>query len=214
MTVTRLQYLQRGGVRVYVDGEAIAVVDDTDVDTLALRRGCVLDEAALEQLHRHAAGFEARRRAAGSLARRNFSQKELHRHLTKKGVDDEAAQQAVQHYVQRGVVDDAAYAVRQAEKLQQKGYGRRRIAAELQRRGIDRALRERALEDLAPDREVIALHLERKLARVDWADRAQRDRARRALVQLGFEHGDISALLRGITAYESDYETEFEGESP
>lgn len=212
MTVTRLQYLPRGGVRVYLDGEAAAVVDDADIDTLQLRRDCEVDEQALQQLQSLAMQFEARRRAAGSLARRSFSQKELHRRLTEKGIESEAARQAVEHYVQRGVVDDASYAMHQAARLQHKGYGRRRIAQELGRRGIDRELRERALEQLAPDREVIHIHLQRKLARVDWADRAQRDRAARALAALGFAHEDIAALLRRLSSEDLFCEDSFEEE--
>ncbi len=109
--------------------------------------------------------------------------------LDSRGIAGEAADAVLVELRETGYVDDARYARRFAEdKLALQGWGRERIAGDLERRGIALELIEAALADRGRDTELAAattLLAERFPPRLD-GDR-ERDRAWRLLVRRGYE---------------------------
>ena len=68
--------------------------------------------------------------------------------LTEKGVADADAEEVADWLCGLGVVNDERFAGLIVRHYAAKGYGERRIREELYRRGIDRELRDAALEEL------------------------------------------------------------------
>lgn len=91
---------------------------------------------------------EAKARALKILERRDVSRKMLLDKLTEKGVADADAEDVADWLCGLGVVNDERFAGLIVRHYAAKGYGERRIREELYRRGIDRELRDAALEEL------------------------------------------------------------------
>jgi regulatory protein len=89
------------------------------------------------------------------LGRRDHFRSELADKLRRKGFDDEATERALARLVELDLIDDERLAGRFAElRAVDSGWGPRRLAAELRRRGVDRHLADRAsrLSDELVDR--------------------------------------------------------------
>ena len=194
--ITKLIYLRNGGLRVVVDGQALCVIDAADWGAFCLTKGDALEQDKEAQLLACAQKFEARKRAAASLACQAYSAKGLERRLRQKGISQQAAQEAVEHYQGLGYVQDARYAVDLAQKLHEtRCYGRRRIEQELRAKGVQQQQAREALSLLPPDEQALRRCLEKKHRAVDWEDPAQRARAVRALLRYGYTYEQIAAAV-------------------
>lgn len=94
----------------------------------------------------------AKRAAMDGIQRRRYTVYELTQKLIKKGFSPDLAEAACRYYEEIGYLDDAHYAVcfvKDAIRL--RGYGYRRIADDLQRRGVRRELIDAAYFPLDPD---------------------------------------------------------------
>ena len=78
-------------------------------------------------------------RAIGLLARREHSRRELARKLVAKGVEPEAAREAVETLSGKGWQDDARFAQTLVRTRAAGGYGPLRVRMELEQHGVDTA---------------------------------------------------------------------------
>ena len=115
--ITKLTYLRNGGLRVFVDGQALCVIDAADWGAFGLSKGDALSGESGEALQQCAQRFEARKRAAASLACQAYSAKGLERRLRQKGTPAQAAQEAVEHYRSLGYLEDGVFAQNLAQRL-------------------------------------------------------------------------------------------------
>jgi regulatory protein len=122
---------------VEVDGRPALVLSLDGIERLGLAEGQLWDPRS-EVAVREGTVLEAFDRAARSLALRDRSSSSLARLLTRKGIDREAAQAAIERLRAAGFIDDEAYARRFARSRAASGVARGRIAAELFREGISR----------------------------------------------------------------------------
>lgn len=87
--------------------------------------------------------------------------------LRRRGVPDEAAAAVLTRFTEVGLIDDATFANAWVETRHHgKGLGRRALAAELGRRGVDREDIQAAVAQLSPDTELATARalVQRKLA--------------------------------------------------
>ncbi len=94
----------------------------------------------------------AKRAAMDGITRRKYTVYELTQKLIQKGFSEELASEACHYYEELGYLDDTHYAVcfiKDAIRL--KGYGYRRIAEDLYRRGVRREIVEDVYPPLDPD---------------------------------------------------------------
>ena len=138
------------------------------------------------------------------LERRDLSRRELVKRLVEKDETPEAAEAAAARMEELGFIDDARYAPRVAQYGARKGWGRRRIEAELLHRGIDRALCAEALETLPPPDDALDRLLCQRLRGAEISDRAALKKATDALQRRGFSWGDIEAAVRRYKEAESE----------
>jgi len=134
------------------------------------------------------------------LARRDFFAEELRQRLIRRGFDPDDAALAVARCVERGLVDDERLARRFVElRAVARGWGPRRLVAELRRRGVERELAERAAR-LAPDlgAEAVRVALNRVEGRFEpdwWVLPEGRARMLSSLVNRGFDAEEARAAV-------------------
>jgi regulatory protein len=143
---------------------------------------------------------KAARLAAGSLlARRAWTRAELTARLRRRGAPPAVATTVVDDLVERGYVDDAAFACHWVTTRAARGYGAARLRAELRARGVAAPLIDAALASL--DR-AGQLDEARRLARrrLPGLKRAAPEKAaprlRDYLLRRGFAGGVVSQVVR------------------
>jgi regulatory protein len=118
--------------------------------------------------------------------------------LRDRGIPDDAAERALDRLVQVGLIDDAAYAAAfVASRHRDRGLGRAALRRELERKGIDRELADRALEaiDADAERSRAAQMVAKKL---DSAMYAGTDAARRRLLGMLARRGYSPAVAIAV----------------
>jgi regulatory protein len=139
------------------------------------------------------------------LARRDFFAEELRQRLIRKGLETDAATAAVARCADRDLLDDERLAHRFVElKAVARGWGPRRLTAELMRRGVERELAERAGR-LEPGigREALRVAVERVERRLEagwWELPERRARMVSSLVSRGFETEEAYAAVAELAA--------------
>ena len=142
----------------------------------------------------------AKKRALWLLDKRDYSRAELLKKLTEKGYAEETAAAAVDRLAELGFVDDARYAPIVVRHYAAKGYGARRVQAELQRRGIPKELWDAAMAEMPEQDESVDRLLRSRMRGADPSDRAALKKASDALVRRGYGWDEISAAVERLRA--------------
>lgn len=159
-----------------------------------LRSGMELEERTLEDLREACAYWAVRRRAAALAAEKAMSAGELRRKLREKGASPEMAQKAAAWLLDLGVLDERAYAAMVVRHYAAKGYGRKRLEAELYRRELPRELWEEALEEM-PDAGAQLDALVRKRLGDATPDRKEVGRLASSLMRRGYSWEEVRAAI-------------------
>lgn len=122
------------------------------------------------------------------------SRAELARRLARRRVPDEVAERLLDRFEEVGLIDDAAFARAWVESRQPgKGLGRRALAQELRRRGIDEDVARAALDEVEPEDEEAAARalVRRKLRTVRGVDRVTATRRLAGMLARKGHGGDV-----------------------
>ncbi len=138
-----------GRYRLEVDGRVVATVDVALVVELGLKVGRAFDEGLEVRVAQSAARLETIDRALNALSSRARSTRELERWLVGKKLPAEHIPFAIERLTDQGLLDDFEFARGFARsRAVNRGQSRRRIEAELARRGVARALIGSAIADV------------------------------------------------------------------
>ena len=185
------------------DGENTAEVDAATFDHSGLRVGSDIDGATLEALLKTSGYNRVRSRALYYLTDRDYAAGELVTKLCRM-TDRETATAVVERLCAVGLVNDRAYAVRQAQNMAQyRFYPRRRILQELRAKGVARDIAEEAIEELEVTDFELALALLRKKYYNKLSDDAARARTAAALARYGFGYDTVRRAVEAATEDES-----------
>ena len=194
MTITSIRQTSPGRLTITLDsGEELRSTLGV-VTELRLFTGLVLDEAAAEELRLASGRALARERALELVSQRQMSRRELETKLRQKGVDPGTASYCGAWLLDRGLLDEAAYAAAVVRHYAAKGYGEGRVRAELQRRGIPRELLDEALAAMPEDTSKIDKYIASRLR--DPGDRDEVRKLSAALYRRGFSGEEIRSALR------------------
>lgn len=170
-------------VNVHVDGEYRFALAQELVFRAGLRTGDDISERRIQELEREDLHWKARESALSLLSFRARTAVELRRRLRRKEFPEEVAEACVQELVDRGLVDDSAFAeVFVRDRVRLRPRGTRRLVQELRAKGVDADTAADAVEEVLEREEVTELELARE-AVAKWSARAGEDplRARRRL---------------------------------
>ena len=170
-------------VNVHVDGEFRFALAQEIVFRSALRVGDELDQRRIEELEAEDQLWKAREASLNLLSFRPRTARELERRLRRKEFPEGVAERTVEELVDKGLVDDSAFAetfVRDRVRLRPRG--KRRLVQELRAKGVDSETAEAAVGEVMEREEVSELELARE-AVAKWSRKAGEDsqRARRRL---------------------------------
>jgi regulatory protein len=122
------------------------------------------------------------------------SRSELAAKLAKRRVPEPVAERLLDRFEEVGLIDDAAFARAWVESRQPgKGLGRRALAQELRRKGIDDDVARAALDEVGPEDEEAAARalVRRKLRSLQRTDRATAARRLSGMLARKGHGGDI-----------------------
>ena len=159
--------------------------------TAGLHVGLELDRERLRVLRRELRAREALTKASRLLAHRDLSESGLGEELKRRRVAPAARRETISRLVDVGAVDDERLAQRRAELLAARGAGDALIRADLEARGIDRGLIDRAID---------ALDDEGERARAIVAARGPGPATARYLARKGFDDDAVAAADDGYVA--------------
>ena len=198
MELTAAEPRRRGLVQLFLDGEAAVKLDAQVFLQSGLKPGDQVSDQELFELIQASDARRAQEKALYLLEYRNYAKGELTEKLAQGGIPREAAQAAAGRMEELGLVDDRRFAQDYARELfGRKGYGSRRVAQELRRRGIGQELVQELVEKYgSPEQsgENIRRVLEKKYP--GWReDEKVRRRAFAALQRLGYSYQEVREAM-------------------
>ncbi len=203
MTITKLQKARHRLTFVYFNEERFSV----DTETLLLsgyREGDTVTPQQWEELLEASQNNRAYEKALYLLEYRAHSRGELYQKISRE-YSKEATLQALARVEALGLINDFDFATRLAEELTtQKGYGKGRVKADLQRRGIDRELVDTVLEALPENQEEACKKFMVKKCKTPPTDQKEQAKLLAAAVRRGFDYATARAVLKEIMAQESE----------
>jgi regulatory protein len=160
----------------------------------------------------------AKQQAYRLLAYRSQTSSELRDRLQRRGYTATIVDEVLRQLASDGYIDDRKVALDWARyRLQAKPLGRRRLAWELQRRGVPAESLEEVLREVYSefDEVTLAEQAARKRLRSKELPRSARDRQRdaRYLLNLGFDTDTVAAALAGLYALDEASEIISNGDS-
>lgn len=198
MELTAAEPRRRGLVQLFLDGEAAVKLDTQVFLQSGLKPGDQVSDQELFELIQASDARRAQEKALYLLEYRNYSKRELTEKIARTAASREAAQAAAGRMEELGLVDDRRFAQDYARELfGRKGYGSRRVAQELRRRGIGQELVQELVEKYgSPEQsgENIRRVLEKKYP--GWReDEKVRRRAFAALQRLGYSYQEVREAM-------------------
>lgn len=198
MELTAAEPRRRGLVQLFLDGEAAVKLDAQVFLQSGLKPGDQVSDQELFELIQASDARRAQEKALYLLEYRNYSKRELTEKIARTAASREAAQAAAGRMEELGLIDDRRFGEDYARELfSRKGYGARRAAQELQRKGLDQELVQELVEKYgSPEQsgENIRRVLEKKYP--GWReDEKVRRRAFAALQRLGYSYQEVREAM-------------------
>ena len=198
MELTAAEPRRRGLVQLFLDGEAAVKLDAQVFLQSGLKPGDQVSDQELFELIQVSDARRAQEKALYLLEYRNYSKRELTEKIARTAASREAAQAAAGRMEELGLIDDRRFGEDYARELfSRKGYGARRAAQELRRKGLDQELVQELVEKYgSPEQsgENIRRVLEKKYP--GWReDEKVRRRAFAALQRLGYSYQEVREAM-------------------
>ena len=198
MELTAAEPRRRGFVQLFLDGEAAVKLDAQVFLQSGLKPGDQVSDQELFELIQASDARRAQEKALYLLEYRNYSKRELTEKIARTAASREAAQAAAGRMEELGLIDDRRFGEDYARELfSRKGYGARRAAQELRRKGLDQELVQELVEKYgSPEQsgENIRRVLEKKYP--GWReDEKVRRRALAALQRLGYSYQEVREAM-------------------
>ena len=217
MRVTGIETTKKGRYALMVDGEfAFSLHRDTFLLCPWLQKGAEVSPERLETLRQEDELRSARERALDLLSAAEQTSGTLRQKLL-RWYGEETVEAAVLRMEELGLVNDLDYGRRYAaDAVNLRGWPRRRIAMELQKKGVPAEVIEEALANITEETEIeTACRLLEGLYRGRLRDRRERDKVKAALQRRGFSYEVIrQAVSRAMEALPEGGETPEPEETP
>ena len=217
MRVTGIETTKKGRYALMVDGEfAFSLHRDTFLLCPWLQKGAEVSPERLETLRQEDELRSARERALDLLSAAEQTSGTLRQKLL-RWYGEVAVEAAVLRMEELGLINDLDYGRRYAaDAVNLRGWPRRRIAMELQKKGVPAEVIEEALADITEETEIeTACRLLEGPYRGRLRDRRERDKVKAALQRRGFSYEVIrQAVSRAMEALPEDGETPEPEETP
>lgn len=197
MRITGLEPTKKGRYALMVDGEFLfSLHRDTVLLTPWLQRDAEVTPPQLEDLRREDEVRQAKEKAMDCLSAAAQTGGMLREKLRRR-YSEEAVEAAVCRMEELGLINDLDYSRRfAADAVNLRYYPKRRIAAELQRKGVSEEILSKVLAEITEETEIkTACRLLEKQYREKLCGRRERDKVKAALQRRGFGCETIRAAV-------------------
>lgn len=157
---------QPGYRLVDIDRGRFASIPADALAGLGLVVGRSLDARTLARLTELADLESAFRAGMRALARRAYATRDLRRRLIQRPHTLPAVDAALERLAQRGLLDDARFAVDYARQRARRGRGPARLLRDLMTQGVERRLAEQAIQEALQEEGIEPREVARRVARV------------------------------------------------
>ena len=199
---------REGRFDILVDGKASGTLSLDVIERLRIHVGTEYTDELANAFAIEAGRLHTFDRALDMLAFRARATRELRIALLRKGEEASNVEHALEKLLAMGILDDAAYSRQYAHaKIMGPGFSRRRLQAELARRGVARDVADAAIADALAEDDVdadailerVAVKKLRSLERLD--EPTKRRRLYEFLARRGYDSDDIRRVMdRLLTA--------------
>ncbi|HEY9429584.1 MAG TPA: regulatory protein RecX [Gemmatimonadaceae bacterium] len=193
---------REGRFDILVDGKSVGVLSLDAIERLRLHVGTEYDDRLADSVAVEAARLRTFDRALDMLAFRGRATRELRNALLRKGEEAANVDHALERLTAMGLLDDASYARQYSHaKIVGPGFSRRRLQAELAKRGVARDVADEAIADALAEDDVdsdailerVAARKLRSLEKEDAPTR--RRRLYEFLARRGYDSDDIRRVM-------------------
>lgn len=186
----------KGKYKVCLEGGTDFVLYRKELAQFELEEGVEISTERYEQILREVLIPRAKKRAMHLLEKMDRTEQQLRTKLDENGYPQEAVDAAVDYVKSYHYIDDERYA-RTFVRIHQNSKSKQRLKMDLMKKGISRELIQLALEEEfeVSEEEMIRKLLQKKHYDPSTADRKEKDKMYRFLMQRGFRSGDISHVM-------------------
>jgi regulatory protein len=184
---------------VFIDGKFAFGLDEEVVSKLRLEKGESLTEKRIGEISAGKSENEAKEAALRSLSFRRRTEKEIKDKLRQKGFDDKVIRSTIEKLRSYDLVNDYEFATAWIkERLAYKPRGKRLLRQELWKKGIQKDIIDRAIEELCRDENQSALEVLRKAERRyrNLEPKVARRRMMGLLTRRGFSYETVKEALK------------------
>lgn len=207
ITALKAQVKTPGRVSVFIDGHFAFGVNRDVVLEFGLRKGMDLSAETQCRILERESECRARSAALNFISYRDRSAEEIRRRLARSDYSEDVIESVVAYLRRAGLIDDDRFAVAYAEgRFKSGGYGPRRVRYDLRRKGIDRAVADRAVDEVFADPDDV-VDTARELASRRWErlaresdDRKRRKKVFDYLVRRGYPPAMVRRIIDKLTS--------------
>ncbi len=184
---------------VFIDGKFAFGLDEEVVSKLRLEKGESLTEKRIGEISAGKSENEAKEAALRFLSFRRRTEKEIKNKLREKGFDDKVIRSTIEKLKSYDLVNDYEFATAWIkERLAYKPRGKRLLRQELWKKGIQKDVIDRAIEELCRDESQSALEVLRKAQRRyrNLEPKVARRRMMGLLTRRGFSYETVKEALK------------------
>lgn len=181
---------------VFDNGRTEQVLNDIAIKKM-LKEGMLLTEQQLEQILDQNQLLNIMKKGYEYLSYGDITERRMRDKLRRHGALEEHIDQCIEHFKDKGYLNDERYAQRYSSlAAENKMWGKRRIIDELFRRGIDLQLARQVVDELEVDWQENAVRLiDEKYSLVNVGSPRQKQKLFNALVRLGYTYDEITTAI-------------------
>lgn len=197
ITDIKVQTHNKERASVFVDDEYSFALDLTSVLKFGLKIGQEIDENQIEKYNYEGNYAKIRDKAMDILSKKAVTKKALLNSLIKKEYDKELCKNVIEELEEIGYIDDLSFAIRYAEDaFEFKKHGKKRIEADLYKKGISRETIDEALNECKFDfSDNIDEIIKSRFKGADFSDYNVKNKIIRYLAYRGYNMSDIMSSI-------------------
>lgn len=197
VTVQSIEKVKNKRYKVCMDNGTYLILYTGELQKYGLKENVSLPEEQYRELYYEIFGKRVKKRALALLEKMDRTEKNLREKLSQNGYPEDLIEDAILYVKRYHYIDDERYAD-QYIAYRQKQKSALQLRQELMRKGIDRAVIERAMEQEydSDDREKILLFLKKKGYEPEQTDRSRQQKIYASLMRRGFRSEDILSCMK------------------
>ena len=200
MIIQDIEYTERY-IRITLDTGEYMRVDNSSVPPGLLHRGAAIDIDAYNHLKEESMLFECKEKALYYISIRSRTEHDIKKYLIRKGFDKTTISKVLQHFTERGLINDYDYAVRYIQSVREhKIIGNKMLEKKLFEKGVDKGIIKKAIrktEDKEPDIEQVYQLALKKYNKVKDKEHPE-EKVVSFLYQRGFNWDIIKKVMKKI----------------